>query len=164
MVLNRHIRPRLRARIAHAYSKMCYTLYLNPGRYTWAMSSSPGLGVSVARCVRMREVYKTDRVLNASATPNGQTTTQAPSGLTHRVRHLRSNQAQEPFVSSSSHPCLFLTLTNAIDYRTELNNFLQVNGGSRRLQWKKYEQGPQHELIWTAICESECFHMQRRCT
>ncbi|KAF9652933.1 hypothetical protein BDM02DRAFT_3258165 [Thelephora ganbajun] len=37
-------------------------------------------------------------------------------------------------------------------YRTELNNFLQVNGGPRRLRWETSQHGPQHELIWTAIC------------
>ena len=54
-------------------------------------------------------------------------------------------------------PFLVLTTTNIIDYRTELNNFLQVNGGHGRLSWQTSHRGPQHELIWTAICYSKCF-------
>jgi len=49
------------------------------------------------------------------------------------------------------------SLTNIIDYRTELNNFLQVNGGVGRLDWQTSHQGPQHDLIWTASCYSRCF-------
>ncbi|KAF9792857.1 hypothetical protein BJ322DRAFT_1103317 [Thelephora terrestris] len=37
-------------------------------------------------------------------------------------------------------------------YRTELNNYLQVNGGPSRLQWKDVKDGPQHRPTWTAIC------------
>ena len=46
---------------------------------------------------------------------------------------------------------------NVVDYRTELNNFLQVNGGSHRLKWQTSSQGPDHDLLWTAVCCSMFF-------
>ena len=49
------------------------------------------------------------------------------------------------------------------DYRTGLDNFLQVNGGSDRLRWEAARTGPQHRLTWTAICYSEYLLLQRLC-
>ena len=103
-----------------------------------------------------------DRTLNVSATANEQQS-QAPPSPPHDVWCLRSNQAPGPFVSSR-HSYFFLSLMNEIDYRTELNNFLQANGGTGRLQWQISPHGPQHELIWTAICCSGCFLIQQHCS
>jgi hypothetical protein len=41
-----------------------------------------------------------------------------------------------------------------VDYRTELNNWLQVNGGTERLDWKSFRVGPENNTIWTVICLS----------
>ena len=49
------------------------------------------------------------------------------------------------------------------DYRTGLDNFLQVNGGSDRLRWEEVRTGPQHRLTWTAIYYSGCLLLQRPC-
>lgn len=41
-----------------------------------------------------------------------------------------------------------------VDYRTELNNWLQVNGGRERLDWASSRVGPENNPIWTATCLS----------
>lgn len=50
-----------------------------------------------------------------------------------------------------------------VDYRTELNNYLQVNGGCDRLRWEETQTGLQHKLTWTAICYSGCPLLQQSC-
>ncbi|KAF9652934.1 hypothetical protein BDM02DRAFT_3265950 [Thelephora ganbajun] len=37
-------------------------------------------------------------------------------------------------------------------HRTQLNNWLQVNGGPERLDWESFRVGPQNDPTWTAIC------------
>jgi len=41
-----------------------------------------------------------------------------------------------------------------VDHRTQLNNWLQVNGGPERLDWASFRVGPENDPIWTAICLS----------
>ena len=41
-----------------------------------------------------------------------------------------------------------------VDHRTQLNNWLQVNGGRGRLNWASSRVGPENNPIWTAICLS----------
>lgn len=41
-----------------------------------------------------------------------------------------------------------------VDYRTELNNWLQVNSGPERLGWASFRPGPENNPIWTAMCLS----------
>ena len=40
------------------------------------------------------------------------------------------------------------------DYRMQLNNYLQANGGARLLTWEVFPSGPQHQPMWTAIAYS----------
>ena len=44
-----------------------------------------------------------------------------------------------------------------LDFRTQLNNWLQVNGGTERLDWKSFRVGPENDPTWTAVCLSEYF-------
>lgn len=41
------------------------------------------------------------------------------------------------------------------DWRMQLNNYLQSNGGARLLTWEVYQSGPQHQPSWTAIAYSQ---------
>ncbi|KAI0745103.1 hypothetical protein C8Q76DRAFT_606149 [Earliella scabrosa] len=43
-----------------------------------------------------------------------------------------------------------LTRSSA-DWRMQLNNYLQANGGVRLLTWEVYQTGPLHQPSWTAI-------------
>ena len=134
------------------YSKRCYTLYPILG---WLCHPRSVLGFLLD--VQQTTEYKGEwDELTTPATANKQVTTshhQAPLAMSDTFDSTKSRDR----LSLSWNRCLFLTLTNTIDYRTELNNFLQVNGGSNRLKWQTSHQGPQHELIWTAICYSKCF-------
>ena len=40
------------------------------------------------------------------------------------------------------------------DHRTELNNWLQVNGGPGRLDWTSFRGGPENNPTWVVICLS----------
>ena len=42
-----------------------------------------------------------------------------------------------------------------IDHRTQLNNWLQVNGGPGRLDWTCLQDGPGNNQNWVVICLSE---------
>lgn len=50
-----------------------------------------------------------------------------------------------------------LTDRTVTDWRMQLNNYLQVNGGTRMLEWEVYSVGPPHNLQWTAITYSMCY-------
>lgn len=41
-----------------------------------------------------------------------------------------------------------------LDWRMQLNNYLQANGGVRLLSWEVYQSGPLHQPSWTAIAYS----------
>ena len=43
---------------------------------------------------------------------------------------------------------------STVDYRMQLNNYLQANGGARLLTWEVYQSGPLHQPLWTAIAYS----------
>ncbi|KAJ3530477.1 hypothetical protein NM688_g7702 [Phlebia brevispora] len=36
-------------------------------------------------------------------------------------------------------------------WRMQLNNYLQGNGGTKKLTWEIYSEGPSHQILWTAI-------------
>ena len=53
-------------------------------------------------------------------------------------------------------------LTRIVDWRMQLNNFLQSNGGTRMLTWEVYSSGPPHAVVWTAITYGELSPIRRR--
>lgn len=46
------------------------------------------------------------------------------------------------------------------DWRMQLNNYLQGNGGTKMLSWEVYPSGPSHEVVWTATVFSKSFILQ----
>ena len=42
----------------------------------------------------------------------------------------------------------------APDWRTQLNNYLIVNGGTQRLRWETNQAGPLNAPVWTAVAMS----------
>lgn len=44
-----------------------------------------------------------------------------------------------------------------LDWRMQLNNFLQSNGGTKMLTWEVFSSGPPHAVVWTAITYSQRF-------
>ena len=47
-------------------------------------------------------------------------------------------------------------------WRVQLNNFLQVNGGTHRLQYVEVAGGPAHEPAWHCTVYSESTVLQHR--
>ena len=50
------------------------------------------------------------------------------------------------------------------DWRMQLNNFLQGNGGTKMLTWDVYSAGPSHQVVWTATTYSACVSLPRYAT
>lgn len=64
-----------------------------------------------------------------------------------------------PLTVSVAKSCLDnrCSATSVLDWRMQLNNFLQVNGGTGRLRYVDLASGPAHKPTWhcTAYSESE---------
>ena len=63
----------------------------------------------------------------------------------------------ESFRKSFTNGTLIASLTSCLsrtDWRMQLNNYLQANGGSRLLSWDVFQSGPLHQPSWTAIAYS----------
>ena len=75
-----------------------------------------------------------------------------------RAERFRNDEHRSDFPPSPTSR----TIAHA-DYRTGLDNLLQVNGGSDRLRWEEVRTGPRHRTTWTAICYSGYLLLQRPC-
>ena len=52
-------------------------------------------------------------------------------------------------------PCNRCSTVSILDWRMQLNNFLQVNGGTARLQYVEIVNGPAHKPTWHCTAYSE---------
>lgn len=81
------------------------------------------------------------------------TTTTSPPPLQVLVTSTTTmgDPCRAPPIQSSSSPTNHCTS----DFRMQLNNYLQANGGARLLSWEVFQTGPLHQPMWTAIAYSK---------
>ena len=60
--------------------------------------------------------------------------------------HYEIASSNRSFYGTNTSPML----TTLPDYRVQLNNYLQANGGTQRLSWGNIKDGPEHRPNWTA--------------
>lgn len=101
-------------------------------------------------------------ILPSSATTSTPTPTSTSGCSSPTLDNLSATMGDSYRTLPSSSSLTSCAHRRSTDYRMQLNNYLQANGGSRILTWEVYQTGPLHQPMWTAVALSERFIASRR--